>query len=209
MWPWSMSINQKEAITQRSGYIHALRDKRVVEAIQKGSIGRIAITYIEWSAAYSQAVIIPWRIISDASSAKQLADDLEAKLYTPGTTTSISGGIDFSAALFKGLEYEPARKVIDVSGDGYSEFGRPVKEARDEAVAAGITINGLAIMVDRANAKRQAPADLDKYFQDNVIGGTRSFQIPVRTLDDFSKSIMRKLVLEISSIMPAHTRETS
>jgi len=196
----SRSITESEALTQRAGYIHALRDKRVADAIQHGPIGRIVLCYVEWSSSYEQAVIIPWRIVSDAESARKFADDLEAKLYKPGTTTSISGGIDFSVKLFNGIEYEAARKVIDVSGDGYSDFGRPVTDARDDAVAAGITINGLAVMVHRPNSKQQSPADLDTYFRDNVIGGPGSFQLPVRSLDDFSKSILQKLVLEISGI---------
>ena len=102
---------------------------------------------------------------------------------------------------FKGIEYEATRKVIDVSGDGYSDFGRPVTEARDAAVAASVNINGLAVMVARPNSKQKAPEDLDKYFKDNVIGGPGSFQIPVYTLDDFSKAILRKLILEISGIV--------
>ena len=49
----SMSIDEGEAGVQRIGYIHALRDERVAEAIRSGPIGRIAITYMEWSSIYS------------------------------------------------------------------------------------------------------------------------------------------------------------
>jgi len=194
----SRSISESEALTQRAGYIHAFRDARVADAIKGGAFGRIVISYVEWSSAYEQEVIMPWRVISDAVSAKKFTDDLEALPYKPGTSTSISGGIDFSMALFKGLAFTPARKVIDVSGDGYSDFGRAVTDARDEAVAAGVTINGLAVMVERPKNKQQSPADLDTYYRNNVIGGPGSFQLPVRTLDDFSKAILQKLVLEIS-----------
>jgi hypothetical protein len=199
----SMSVDQSEAVTQRAGYIHALRDKRVVAAIKGGPIGRIAITFVEWSSPYHQVTILPWRVVSDEASAKKMADDLESTPYVPGTTTSISGGLDYSVKLFRNMDYEPSRKVIDISGDGYSDFGRPVSDARDDAVKAGITVNGLAVIVKSANSFRQAaPADLDSYYRDNVIGGPGSFYLAVYKLEDFSRSVLQKLVLEISGLQP-------
>ena len=167
-----------------------------------GPIGRVAISYVEWSSPTQQKIVIPWRIISDAEGAKKLADELEMIPYKPGTTTSISGGIDFSVKMFKSMDFEPTRKVIDVSGDGYSDYGRPVKEARDDAVAAGITINGLAIMTPRPAGRMETPSDLDTYYRDNVIGGPGSFYLPIHILEDFSRSILQKMILEISSLMP-------
>jgi hypothetical protein len=198
----SMSVDENEAGTQRSGYIYAMRDKRVANAIKGGPIGRIAVTYVEWSSPYQQTVIIPWRVISDEAGAIKFADDLEALKYAPGSTTSISAGIDFSVKLFNSHEFEPARKVIDVSGDGYSDFGRAVTDSRDDAVAAGITINGLAIMTPRPEWRAPTPPDLDIYYRDNVIGGPGSFYLAIRTMDDFSRSVLQKMVLEISSLMP-------
>lgn len=198
----SMSVDPTEATTQRAGYIRALRDKRVADAVRGGPIGRVAICYVEWSSPYQQAVIIPWRVISDAAGAKKFADDLESIPYKPGSTTSISGGIDFSVKQFKSMDFEPSRKVIDVSGDGYSDYGRPLTESRDEAVAAGITINGLAVMAERGQGRMSAPDDLDTYYRDNVIGGPGSFYLAVHTLDDFSRSILQKMVMEISSLLP-------
>jgi hypothetical protein len=198
----SMSIDESEAGTQRAGYIHALRDKRIGDAIKGGPIGRIALTYMEWSSPYHQTVIIPWRILKDGGDAKKFADELDATPYKSGSTTSISGGIDFAVKLFKSPEFEPARKVIDVSGDGYSDYGRPVTVARDAAVAAGITINGLPVMNERPKWKQSAPADLDTYYRDNVIGGPGSFFLAVRNLEDFSRSVLQKMVLEIAGLEP-------
>ena len=173
----SMSVDENEAGTQRAGYIHALRDKRVSTAIRGGPIGRVALSYMEWSSPYQQKVIIPWRILSTEEDVLKFADDLDKLPYTPGSTTSISSGIDFAVKLFRSTDFEPARKVIDVSGDGYSDFGRPITVSRDDAVAAGITINGLAIMTERPTWRTPAPADLDTYYRDNVIGGPGSFYI--------------------------------
>ena len=198
----SMSVDEKEAGTQRAGYIYALRDKKVTGAIHGGPIGRIALCYMEWSSPYHQTVIIPWRIISSEADALKFADDLESLPYTPGSTTSISAGIDFAVKLFRSPDFEPTRKVIDVSGDGYSDFGRPITVSRDDAVAAGITINGLAVMTQRQSWRTPAPADLDVYYRDNVIGGPGSFYIAVHGLEDFSRSVIQKMILEISSLVP-------
>ncbi len=198
----SSSVDPTEAITQRAGYIYALRDKRVHDAVRGGPIGRVAISYVEWSSPTQQRVVIPWRIITDGEGAKKIADELEKLPYQAGTTTSISGGIDFAANMFKSMDFEPVRKVIDVSGDGYSDYGRPVTQARDEAVAAGITINGLAIMTPRPPGLAPTPDDLDTYYRDNVIGGPGSFYLPIHILEDFSRAILQKMVLEISSLMP-------
>jgi len=203
----SMSIDESEAGTQRAGYIHALRDKRVGDAIRGGPIGRIALTYMEWSSPYHQTVIIPWRILGGTADAAKFADELNSVPYKSGSTTSISGGIDFAVKLFKSPEFEATRQVIDVSGDGYSDYGRPVTAARDAAVAAGITINGLAVMNERPKWKQSAPNDLDVYYRDNVIGGPGSFYIAVRNLDDFSRSVLQKMVLEIAGLpLPSNAK---
>ena len=193
----SLSIDEGETSLQRLGYIDAFRDKRVGPAIHNGPIGRIAITYVEWSSPYHQVVRIPWMLLSDQKTSNAFADTLQKMPVEQGTTTSISGAIDFSVKLFNTLEYEPTRKVIDVSGDGYSDVGRPILTARDEAVKAGITINGLPVMNEDPK-KNAAPPDLDTYYRDNVIGGPGSFYVVARNLKGFSESVLKKLLLEIA-----------
>lgn len=195
----SLSIDEKEAAIQRNGYVHALRDKRVADAIRSGPIGRIAVTYVEWSSVYHQVQLVPWRVISDSKSANLFADEVAKAPVKPGSTTSISAGLDFAVKLFKNNGYDPSRKVIDISGDGYSDYGRPVKDARDDAVKAGITVNGLAMMFERPKWKQEVPEDLDRYYNEQVIGGPGAFFITVRTPNDFSQSLLHKLVLEIAS----------
>lgn len=194
----SLSIDEKEAAIQRNGYVHALTDKRVANAIGSGPIGRIAVTYVEWSSVYHQVQLIPWRVISDLKSAKAFADELSKAPVKPGSTTSISAGLDFAVKLFKDNGYDASRHVIDISGDGYSDYGRPVRDARDDAVKAGVTINGLAMMFERPSWKQEVPEDLDRYYNEQVIGGPGAFFVTVRTPNDFSQSLLHKLVLEIA-----------
>ena len=195
----SLSMAEDEAKFQRHGYVAALRDKRVIDSIRSGMYGRIAVTYIEWSSVTDQRILVGWRIISDEASANAFADELDKAPFKTGTTTSISAGMDFCVRQIETGPYAPTRKVLDVSGDGYSDYGRPVKDARDAAVAAGITINGLPVMNPRPAWRESAPPDLDKYYAENVIGGPGSFFLVVRDLKDFDEGVLRKLILEIAS----------
>src|SRR3546814_4728738 len=89
--------------------------------------------------------------ISDWSS-DVCSSDLDALATHPPRTerwTSISAAIDVATMLFDGNGFEGTRQVIDMSGDGYNNSGRPVTAARDEAVVRGITINGLPILNGR------------------------------------------------------------
>ena len=196
----SSSVDEGEAGIQRAGYIAALRDPRVADAIRGGLNGRIALTYVEWASPTDQRVLIPWREISDAAGANAFADELKNAAYKPGSTTSISGGIDFSVNLIQKSGIRAMRNVIDISGDGYSDYGRPVRAARDAAVKAGFIINGLPIMNERASYRTKIPPDLDKYYSENVTGGRGSFTLVVKNLEDFNKLVLQKLILEIASL---------
>ncbi len=193
----SLSMAEDETKLQRNGYVAAFRDKRIVEAIHSGKLGRIAVTYIEWSSTTDQRVLVDWRVISDADSATAFANELDKAPLKSGTTTSISAGIDFAVRRMRESPFTSDRRIIDVSGDGYSDYGRPIQAARDAAVAAGITINGLPVMNPRPAWREQAPPDLDHYYADNVIGGPGSFYLVIRDMKDFDDAVMRKLILEI------------
>jgi hypothetical protein len=109
-----------------------------------------------------------------------------------GGGTSLSGAIDHAMLLLPNAPYRGLKRVIDVSGDGSNNRGRDVREARDEAVRAGVIINGLPIV--------SLEYDLDKYYFNNVIGGPGSFIVPAASYDNFAQAVLRKLVLEIASI---------
>ena len=194
----SASVDDGEAGIQREGYVAALRDPRVVEAIRSGVTGRIALTYVERSGPTDQNQLIMWREISDAASAQAFADELQKAPYTPGYTTSISGGIDFCVQLLHTSGINAARRVIDVSGDGYSDRGRDIRSSRDDAVKQGIVINGLPLMNPRPAYRAAIPSDLDTYYAKNVTGGRGSFTLVVRKLEDFNRLVLRKLLLEIA-----------
>ena len=199
----SGSVDEAEAKLQREGYIAALRHPQVIEAIQGGMFRRIALTYVEWAGDYYQRTMLDWTLVENAADANALADALAETPLMSAHWTSISGAIDFAASLFDDNGFEGFRRVIDVSGDGYNNRGRPVEDARDDAVKKGITINGLPIVNDRPNPWGGAPPkDLDLYYEEQVIGGPGAFIVVAEDYTSFASAILSKLLLEIAGTTP-------
>jgi hypothetical protein len=177
---------------QKQGYAAAFRNPRVLNAIRSGLSQAIAVTMLQWTGPRLQVHVVPWMVVKDAASAEALAAAIESvprKLFGGGT--SISGAIDYARLLLAQAPYDPARRVIDVSGDGSNNSGRPVGLARDEAVRAGIGINGLPILT--------VEPDLDRYYRDFVIGGPGAFMVPATSYETFAEAIIKKLINEIAA----------
>jgi len=203
----SGSVDRVEARLQREGYIAALRHPEVVAAIQGGMFGRIALAYVEWAGDHYQRIMLDWTVIEDAAGAAAFADALAETPLMTAHWTSLSAALDFAAPLFDDNGIEGVRRVIDISGDGYNNRGRPVERARDAAVAAGITINGLPIMNDRPNPwGGMPPRDLDRYFEEQVIGGPGAFIVVAEDYTSFASAILSKLLLEIAGDTPPPRR---
>ena len=199
----SGSMDPDEQTLQREGYVAALVHPEVLRAIETGIYGRIAITYVEWAGAEYQFHVVPWTEVGDVASVRGFAAAIAERPLRRFRGTSISGVLDFAAALFEANGYEGIRRVIDVSGDGPNNSGRPVEAARDAVLEAGITINGLPIIAKAGQGGFWSIADLDVYYADCVIGGPGSFMIPVREIDEFADAIRQKLILEIADLEPA------
>ena len=197
----SFSMDPEEQALQREGFVEAFRSPVVHEAIRRGTLGRIAVVYGEWAANFEQKVIVPWTVIDNPESAMAFAGTLAAQPTRRGPRTSVSGAIDFGVRLLGQSGVEATRRVIDISGDGANNQGRPVTQARDEAVAQGITINGLPIMLKRATSYWDV-TELDVYYRDCVIGGPGAFMVPVRERDQFPNAIKTKIILEIAGLVP-------
>jgi hypothetical protein len=197
----SRSMDYEEVRIQREGYVEALRHKEFIDAVRNGLNGRIAISYFEWAGYMVPDSLIDWQVIETQQDALDFADKLEARPITTQRRTSISAAIDQGATMIAASPYDGTREVIDVSGDGPNNSGNPVTPARDKAVKAGIVINGLAMMLRPSDA----PSGLDKYYGDCVIGGPGAFVLPVRKIEDFAVAVRRKLVLEISGLVPPAT----
>jgi hypothetical protein len=202
----SGSVDEVEAQLQREGYIAALTSERVLNAIRSGENRRIGVAYIEWAGATYQRTIVDWTIIEDADSANAVVSKIAASPYAAIRWTSISGAIDYSVAMFQKSPFEGTRRVVDISGDGKNNNGGDVVSARDRAVAAGITINGLPILNSREGGRGYSPRgfpsdpDLDTYYQNFVIGGPGAFMVPAESFDTFAQAIQSKLIREVAGL---------
>ncbi len=198
----SRSMTPRELEIQRRGYAEALVSKEVTDAIARGVYGQIALTYIEWAGVFSQREIVGWTLIRTPEDAQAFADKLTAEFNEALRRTSISGVIDHARSLFNLNGFNGLSHVIDISGDGPNNMGRPVSRARDQAVDRGITINGLPLMTREGMGSQFHLPDLDLYYSNCVIGGPRSFVIPVLEWDAFPEAVRRKLVLELAGSVP-------
>jgi hypothetical protein len=195
----SGSVNQARFDLQKQGYAAAFRNPRVLRAIQSGRNQSIAVIMVQWTGPTQQALVVPWTLVRDRASADLLAaaiDKTQRQLFGGGT--SISGAIDFSVALMPTGPYRGQKQIIDISGDGSNNRGRPVTAARDDAVRAGISINGLPILT--------LEPDLDKYYFDNVIGGPGAVMVPAESYEAFADAIIKKLIIEIAANGRANKR---
>jgi hypothetical protein len=198
----SFSMDEDEQRLQRLGYVEAIRSADVLDAIRDGIYGKVAVAYMEWAGAAEQRVVVDWQVISDAASAETFAAALQTRPLRRVFRTSISEALAVGTDLIAENGYEGIRKVIDVSGDGPNNQGRIVTAARDRAIAAGITINGLPLQLKRsANSYFDLP-NLDEYYETCVIGGSGAFLVPVRDIEAFGEAVRRKLVLEIAGGPP-------
>ena len=206
----SRSIDEGEFELQRKGYAAALSDPRVLAAIRGGSNGTIAVCFVEWSGAGEQMVVADWTVIRDDEDAGGLTATILAAPRSFIGRTSISGAIDFAMERFAAATARNSRRIIDISGDGTNNSGRPVTEARDQALAEGVTINGLAIINDKPNPgyafHTQPPGGLPEWYRQNVIGGPGAFLRVVEDFRSFADAMTNKLVSEIAALAPGERK---
>jgi hypothetical protein len=173
-----------------------------LQALKSLPNGKISVTYFEWAATSDQKIIIPWRVIDGPETADAVADEIMKTPIRRASRTSISGAIYFAMPLFEANPYPGLRRVIDISGDGPNNNGSPVTGARDIALAKGITINGLPIMVKEPSYSTMDIDNLDWYYEDCVIGGPGSFVVAIKDRDKFREAIRTKLLLEVAGRTP-------
>ena len=190
----SASMERDEFLLQRAGYVAAIAHSDFIRAVLSGDNRRIALTYVEWADSDRQKVVVPWRLIDSAASARAFAAALNVEPFVDEHGTSISSALTFSAGLYANDGFTGPRRVIDISGDGPNNYGPPVTEARDQVVGQGIVINGLPILISPSPI---FPA-MDRYYADCVIGGPGAFMLPISTASEFALAIRLKLIQEIA-----------
>jgi len=194
----SRSIDDVEAELQRRGYVEALTNDRVIDAILSGEHRRIALCYTEWAGTLYQIVVIDWSVIDSAAGARRVADKLAEAPRSSQSWTAVGAALVHAGQRFEDSGFVSRRRVIDISGDGRTNDGPPAEIVRDKLVSQGIVINGLPVMMNRTNFGRPPDLALDRYYEENVIGGPGAFVIVADNFDHFGRAVRTKLVREIS-----------
>ncbi len=195
----SRSIDDGEIAFQRQGYASAITDPDVLSAIGVGYHGRIAVAYVEWGDEFSQDLVVPWTVIDGPASAKRFAERLTAAPRRADGPNAIGSALALATGLITGNDFEGERRVIDFSADSaYSGGGVDIQEARAAALAAGITINGLAILCRDCASGRPIDYDLEAAFAALITGGPGNFVVTADGKTSFAEAVRRKLLLEIA-----------
>lgn len=194
----SGSIEPEEMALQRQGYAAAIADPQVLALIQSGPVGAIALQYIEWGGSFSQDIVVDWMIVHDLATAQEFAARLLAAPRRTNGFNSIGGAIRFAQRQIETNAFEGERLTIDVSGDGPDVGAPPAEVARDEAVAAGIVINALAIETTNPSAY-VSPIPLARYYEARVIGGPGAFVAVADGMESFRDALLAKLLREIAA----------
>jgi Protein of unknown function (DUF1194) len=199
----SRSVDHEKFELQRQGYAAAISDPRVLAAIRSGPHSRIAVLFLEWSGLGNQKIVIDWTLIDGPPAAQRFGDQLLESTRSFADRTSISGGIDFAVTQFAQAPFQSTRRTIDVSGDGTNNAGRDVTQARDDALALGITINGLVILSERPlpwNPEHtNPPGGLANYYRGNVMGGPGAFVMEAKDFNSFGQAIVAKMIAEVAA----------
>ena len=190
----SESVDAGEYELQHEGIARAFESAPLIAAISGGAKGAIEVLVLEWSDRDKQVVTVDWTRVSDKASAAAFAAKVRASQRSSNGLTAIGDALLAAQAAFRTLPNAASRRVVDLSGDGIANIGPPPQQVRDEMVAAGITINGLAIL--------KTEPWLDSYYDDNVVGGPGGFLVQVDDFPSFAAAMQQKLLAEVAAKRP-------
>jgi uncharacterized protein DUF1194 len=189
----SASVTADSYVLQREGIARAFESPRVTEAISAAP-GGIEVLALQWSDPDKIEVAVGWTRVLDRNSAAAFSSAVRRARRSSDGLTAIGPALLAAAAQFDQMPEPADRRIIDISGDGMANFGLPPRAARDHLVAAGISINGLAILTEEPW--------LEGYYRSNVIGGPDAFVTVAADFHSFAEAMARKLVREIAGPMP-------
>lgn len=197
----SGSIDDGEFMLQKRGIAEAVQHPRVLAAISGNPLQRLAIAYVEWGTPGGARTMVDWMIVEDAASAGAFGAAVLAAPRSSQSYNAIGDGLVHATALLALCPCEATRGVIDISGDNPDNRSIvPAPFARDQAVAAGHTINALAITDGSLLGSRGKPVLVENY-EANVIGGPGAFVMQAASRADFMQALLDKMVLEISLLL--------
>jgi Ca-activated chloride channel family protein len=186
----SRSVVNSEYDLQMGGLALAFRDAEVGEAIT-WIPGGVMATVTQWSGMDAQAQPVPWTHLTNAASAAAFAAAIErqGRVFF-ASYTAVGEALFHANGLSATNPRRCARRVIDVSGDGASNRGRPARPMAEALAANGVTVNGLVI--------KGAWPDPVEFYLSNVVRGDGAFLETTENFADYADAIKRKLLRELT-----------
>ncbi|WP_431268752.1 DUF1194 domain-containing protein [Dankookia sp. P2] len=198
----SASVDYDEFGLMIGGTAAAFRDPGIAAACAGGPRGAVAVAVLFWSGAWPSMrppsggpeVAVPWMRIDGAAAAAALAEAID---NAPGcrcrARPRLGEGMAAGLGQLARCPAPASRLVLDVSGDGKHNQGRLPGPVRDIGVAAGVTLNGLAVLNEEP--------DLLDHYRAEVIGGPGCFAMDCPDYAAFAQAIREKLAREIGGLL--------
>jgi hypothetical protein len=189
----SASVSDEEFRLQVGGLATAFQSAAVLDAIRSSAYRGIAVSVIQWANRTNQRVSVEWTLLRGDADALGLAARIASMpRIIHGGHTALGSALAFGLQELESNRFSGLRRVIDCSGDGRANDGRPLRAVREEVIKRGVTINGLAIL-------NELPL-LGGYFRDHLIGGEGAFVMVAQDYTDFAQAMVAKLRREIRSV---------
>ncbi len=167
-------LSKNEFSRLMTGYANAFTSSQVLDSIQSGVYGRIAVSMVLFGGPSTQVVGIPWMMIGSAADAHSFAVMLE-NVTRPNTFdfSDAGAGLTVAAASF-GTEtghasngFESSVQIIEVASAGLTSRNLAASTAASSA-------NALVSGVDLINsmALGNFSRSIEDFYSTNVIGST-------------------------------------
>jgi Protein of unknown function (DUF1194) len=200
----SDSIGRHEEWLERVGTARGLASQTFSEAVLSGRHGRVGVAVFAWS-SQSCPLLVGWDVIGIMDNAARIAERLEAmplidvnraharrhqdQSVGEDRLTDLSEAIDCGRSLLADAPFRAEGSVLNIVGDGVDNFGEGSAAARDQAVAAGITVNGVVI---------GGSPEVVSYYRDHVIGGDGAFVMDIADPSTVVDAMTRKFLLDVA-----------
>jgi Ca-activated chloride channel homolog len=200
----SDSIGRHEEWLERVGTARGLASQTFTEAVLSGRHGRVGVAVFAWS-SQGCPLLVGWDVIGTMDDAARIADRLEAiplidfnrarvgrhqdQSVGEDRLTDLSEAIDCGRSLLADAPFQTGQSVLNIVGDGIDNFGEGSAAARDRAVAAGITVNGVVI---------GGSPEVVSYYRDHVIGGDGAFVMDIADPSTVVDAMTRKFLLDVA-----------
>jgi Ca-activated chloride channel homolog len=202
----SNSISLEQMELELDGMAQAIRDPRVLRAIQAGQHRRIGFAVFAWH-HNSFPSVVAWSTIGSRADADAIARTIEARklidvelegreqiAWYIGRLTDLSQALDHAGDMLLTAPFAADRAVINVIGNGKDNVAEDANLARERIVARGGTINGVVLGND--------PVAIE-YYRQQVIGGAGAFVMTAADRTTLADAFARKFIGDIVAALDA------